>query len=196
MHPELQQATLKQVPTTHSYHHAAPAANNHLLWLFAPLYVGGHGGNSGSSCPFATLGEDEVKQQWQRSNYHAKGQAKGMADKVSPGSSWTLLTLTSTVLWSQGKHMYPGSVGTIINCRMAFTHAQPADSWDTCSAVVLMDVVCCVVFCCAVQVGGDRSFDPSVYSHNIENNRQQQADSLQRSYVGSGDILAFHPGGR
>jgi hypothetical protein len=74
------------VPTTHSYYHAAPAANNNRLWLFAPLCVGGHGGNSGSSCPFATLGEDEVKQQWQRSNYHAKGQAKGMADKVSPGS--------------------------------------------------------------------------------------------------------------
>lgn len=43
---------------------------------------GGSGGNSGSSCPFATVGGDEVKQQWQRSNYHAKHQSKGMADKV------------------------------------------------------------------------------------------------------------------
>jgi hypothetical protein len=33
-----------------------------------------------------------------------------------------------------------------------------------------------------------------VYSHNLQINKQQQADSLQRSYVGSGDILAFHPG--
>jgi hypothetical protein len=45
-------------------------------------FAGGHGGNSGSSCPFATIGEEEVKQQWQRSNYHAKHQSKGMADKV------------------------------------------------------------------------------------------------------------------
>jgi hypothetical protein len=44
-------------------------------------------------------------------------------------------------------------------------------------------------------VGGEKTFDPSVYSHNLVLNRQQQADSLQRSYVGSGDILAFHPGG-
>jgi hypothetical protein len=46
-----------------------------------------------------------------------------------------------------------------------------------------------------VQVGIDKTFDPTVYSHNIMTNRTQQADSLQRSYVGSGDILAFHPGG-
>lgn len=46
------------------------------------LSAGGHGGNSGSSCPFATIGQEEGKQQWQRSNYHAKHQSKGMADKV------------------------------------------------------------------------------------------------------------------
>lgn len=86
---------------------------------------GGSGGNSGSSCPFATASGDEVAQQWQRSNYHAKSQPKSMADKV----------------------------------------------------------------------GADKTFEPSVYSHNIQVNKQQQADSLQRSYVGSGDILAFHPGG-
>lgn len=50
-------------------------------------------------------------------------------------------------------------------------------------------------FCVHSQVGADKSFEPSVYSHNREVNRQQQADSLQRSYVGSGDILAFHPAG-
>lgn len=42
-----------------------------------------------------------------------------------------------------------------------------------------------------MQVGGDKSFDPAVYSRNLVTNKQQQADSLQRSYVGSGDILAF-----
>lgn len=42
---------------------------------------------------------------------------------------------------------------------------------------------------------GKGSFDADVYSHNLNLNRQQQADSLQRSYVGSGDILAFTPGG-
>jgi hypothetical protein len=52
-----------------------------------------------------------------------------------------------------------------------------------------------VLCCCVIQVGGDRSFDPTVYQHNLVINRQQQVDSLQRSYVGSGDILAFHPGG-
>lgn len=46
-----------------------------------------------------------------------------------------------------------------------------------------------------VQVGADKRFDPSIYSHNILLNRQQQADSLQRSYVGGGDILAFTPAG-
>jgi hypothetical protein len=51
------------------------------------------------------------------------------------------------------------------------------------------------VLLCVIQVGGDRSFDPTVYQHNLVVNRQQQVDSLQRSYVGSGDILAFHPGG-
>jgi hypothetical protein len=45
--------------------------------------AGGCGGNSGSSCPFATIGGDEVKQQWQRTNYHAKHVSKNMADKVS-----------------------------------------------------------------------------------------------------------------
>lgn len=49
-------------------------------------HPGGHGGNSGSSCPFATIPEAEVAAQWQRSNYHAKSQPKAMADKVRPGS--------------------------------------------------------------------------------------------------------------
>lgn len=54
---------------------------------------------------------------------------------------------------------------------------------------------CLLRVCSCPQVGGEKTFDPSVYSHNLVLNRQQQADSLQRSYVGSGDILAFHPGG-
>lgn len=54
----------------------------HLLYHTLLHTAGGHGGNSGSSCPFATVGGDESKEQWQRANYHAKSQQKGMSDKV------------------------------------------------------------------------------------------------------------------
>jgi hypothetical protein len=43
----------------------------------------------------------------------------------------------------------------------------------------------------ARQVGAGRTFDPTTYSANIAANRQQQAESTKRSFVGSGDILAF-----
>jgi hypothetical protein len=44
-------------------------------------------------------------------------------------------------------------------------------------------------------VGAARTFNPTDYSDNLKTNAQQQKDSLARSYVGSGDILAFNPAG-
>lgn len=43
------------------------------------------------------------------------------------------------------------------------------------------------------QVGSERTFDAGVYSKAAEVNRQQQAASSQRNFVGGGDILAFQP---
>ncbi|WIA34179.1 hypothetical protein OEZ86_012537 [Tetradesmus obliquus] len=45
----------------------------------------------------------------------------------------------------------------------------------------------------ADKVGSERTFDAGVYSKAAEVNRQQQAASSQRNFVGGGDILAFQP---
>jgi hypothetical protein len=50
--------------------------------LHSMMPAGGCGGNSGSTCPFATSTDDEAKQQWHRSNYQAKNRLRDMADKV------------------------------------------------------------------------------------------------------------------
>lgn len=47
--------------------------------------------------------------------------------------------------------------------------------------------------CPCPQVGAERTFDAAVYSNSLTTNRQRQADSTQRNFVGGGDILAFHP---
>jgi hypothetical protein len=44
-----------------------------------------------------------------------------------------------------------------------------------------------------LQVGSERTFDAGVYSKAVESNRQQQAASNTRNFVGGGDILAFQP---
>lgn len=85
----------------------------------------GAGAPGGGSCPFATSDNAEYKQQWQRTDYHAKQGPKSYADKI----------------------------------------------------------------------GGDKSFDPTVYSNALATNRQNQADSSQRNFVGSGNILEFKPTG-
>jgi hypothetical protein len=43
------------------------------------------------------------------------------------------------------------------------------------------------------QVGSERTFDAGVYSKALHANREQQAVSSQRNFVGGGDILAFQP---
>jgi hypothetical protein len=47
-----------------------------VLWPIF-LLAGGEAG-----CPFATSDSAESRQQWHRADYHAKAQAKPMADKV------------------------------------------------------------------------------------------------------------------
>lgn len=46
-----------------------------------------------------------------------------------------------------------------------------------------------------LQIGSDKTFDPVVYSSALMANRQQQAESTQRNFVGSGKILEFKPNG-
>ncbi len=43
------------------------------------------------------------------------------------------------------------------------------------------------------QIGAERSFDPAVYAAALAANQQTQTTSLQRNFVGGGNILAFEP---
>lgn len=56
-----------------------------LLMHACTALTGGGGGNSGSTCPFATCGGDESREHWKRNNYQAKGRSREMADKVGWG---------------------------------------------------------------------------------------------------------------
>jgi hypothetical protein len=44
-----------------------------------------------------------------------------------------------------------------------------------------------------LQVGSESDFDTAEYSKNLMRNRQLHADSTQRNFVGSGNILSFTP---